>query len=465
MLRCPTVDLFLYDLAQGLGQNPDDVETNRQRFSDRLLKLPNDQRQELHHATHQTGDYVRLLGETQVFHFADIDGYYYPVKLDDTYALQVDSSGELSPGFSDRPVTTLKTIKQDLCQHLKGEPVGTVGQSWFVWGQLTQPDQNVMETAKACCAAVLPEADWKWNVEFQPTLKETNPVGRLLEATLVEVWQPPQQSDSGQNDPAQNRHLLICLFPSHYEINHCGKLISDLYPHLLQGFRYRNKVIWASRQGQDLKTTLKRASKQVQDLVRELPHHLTSEAATNPNLSDLQKSLANSLTLFALYAPLLSRLEIAHQTVEVNLGNYQKRLHTIAQLDPAADLDNLHRFNNFATSKYLSQFATDLTTHRAELTLLENLIKTIEGIIALEQAKQNEKQEQRDRRLNETVAITGIGLATSQIASGAFLAQSPNQANLSTFNYRVQLVSISVGVGLFFAGLLWLIFHLPRRKG
>lgn len=455
MLRCPTVDLFLYDLAQGLGQNSDDVENNREQFSKRLAQLSDEQQQHIHHATTQDGDYIRLLGESQIAQFLDTDGYYYPVKLDDTYALHIDSSGAVTTELGDRPVSTLKHIKQDICDHLNGEPVGSMGQSWLVWGQLTQPAQDLLATAKACCEAVLPAADWQWNVEFQLNLKETHPVGQLLGATLIEVWQPPKLGDL-----AHNYHLLICLFPSDWAIAECGNTISYLYPHWLQGFRYRNKVIWASDQGQNLKIALKRTSQQVQNLVNQVPQHLD-----HPDLTNLQHILATSLTLFSVYTPLLSQLEIARQTVEVNLSNYQKRLHAIAQLDPAADLANLHRFHDFATTKYLSQFATDLTTHRAELTLLENLIKTIEGIIALEQAKQNVEQAKRDRRLNQTVAIAGIGLATSQIACAVILAPPPNPKESGSWQYPMLVFTTSLAIGLVFAGLLSLVFRIPRRKG
>ena len=106
-----------------------------------------------------------------------------------------------------------------------------------------------------------------------------------------------------------------------------------------------------------------------------------------------------------------------------------------------------------------------MTTHRAELTLLENLIKTIEGIIALEQAKQNVEQSKRDRQLNQTVAIAGIGLATSQIASAVILAQPPDPKNSVPFQYQVTVFIASLVIGLVFAGLLSLVFRSLRRRG
>jgi hypothetical protein len=52
---------------------------------------------------------------------------------------------------------------------------------------------------------------------------------------------------------------------------------------------------------------------------------------------------------------------------------------------------------------------------------MENYVKTMQGIIDIEQTKS-------DRTLNTTIVITGIGLATSQIASSVLVSQFPPAA-------------------------------------
>ncbi|MHC5932852.1 hypothetical protein [Nostoc sp.] len=62
--------------------------------------------------------------------------------------------------------------------------------------------------------------------------------------------------------------------------------------------------------------------------------------------------------------------------------------------------------------------------------------------------------------LNTTIAIAGVRLATSQIASAAILAQ-PNdyQQNL---RFRAEVFGWSVGIGVFFAVLIFISLRFRR---
>ena len=91
----PTIDLFLYDLRNSLGDDQKDIEQNRryfyQKFHETVQKklkqdrLDNDQNLEV--------EYIRLLNSS----FAPLspdtpleNGYYFPVRLGDSYGLLLE---------------------------------------------------------------------------------------------------------------------------------------------------------------------------------------------------------------------------------------------------------------------------------------------------------------------------------------------------------------------------------------
>ncbi|NJL69156.1 MAG: hypothetical protein HC894_25500 [Microcoleus sp. SM1_3_4] len=93
----PTVDLFVYDLAEGFGENENKISQNRQNFWQKIYgdKLSAQQLEKLKQAEAETADYIELLGKQLIEKFeSPLDGYAYPVKIGDTYAAQFDLSGD-----------------------------------------------------------------------------------------------------------------------------------------------------------------------------------------------------------------------------------------------------------------------------------------------------------------------------------------------------------------------------------
>ena len=72
---------------------------------------------------------------------------------------------------------------------------------------------------------------------------------------------------------------------------------------------------------------------------------------------------------------------------------------------------------------------------------MENTIKTVQGIIDIERAKS-------DRTLNGTVAIVGVGLGTSQLASAVILAQIPDNYKNNPLPYQISVFFWSLLFGL-----------------
>ena len=96
----PTVDLFVYDLAEGIGQNENKISQNREEFWQKIYgdKISASQLEQLKQAEAETGDYIELLGDKKVVKFdSSLEGYAYPVKIGDTYATQFHLSGKIEP--------------------------------------------------------------------------------------------------------------------------------------------------------------------------------------------------------------------------------------------------------------------------------------------------------------------------------------------------------------------------------
>jgi hypothetical protein len=452
----PTIDLFLYDLRDGLGQDEAKVQQNRKQFWKKVYPdLDEAKLEQL--ANHSAelekaeADYVELqVPQRQEKFQANLEGYYYALQFGDTFALQVDCS--LINPTQGNPLSSFTQIKQEIDARLNHQ-TGKIGQTWFVWCQLEQEYPDLDKIAQECCKQLAPNPDWVRDLQKQ---------GELAGATLFELWHPPEDWVNEQS-LQDNFHLVICLFPqrssssllaNRVSMDTINTSIADLYFDLLRLFCYRHKITWAYHQSRRLKAELKQDFTQVQKSIQkvsQLPQQLN---VGRPDLRELQITLTDTLTILSRYAIDLSYLDDQGRTIKVNLENYQKRLEKIADETSNSQLEAFNRFGKLAAEKYLLQVETDHANLSPGLVLLENLITTIEGTIEIYQAKS-------DRALNNTIAIAGIGLATSQIASAVILTQPPENKN--PFAFRSEAFGGSVGIGAIAMLLTVIILRLFRR--
>ncbi len=444
----PTVDLFVYDLADGIGQNENKISQNRQNFWQKIYgdQISASQLEKLKQAETATADYIELLGKNNSANFeSPLDGYAYPVKIGDTYAVQFDLSGKIEPEdtkFAPEEIDRLGWQKEKIISRVN--PPATIGQSWLVWGQLTADDQDALATAKNCYTKLNLFPNAKWDRDFQIA-------GKFLDADFYELWLPP--GDRGNID--QNYHVLICLFPcSGQSISDINNTVAKLYTDLLQLFAYRNKVIWAYTQSRQLKAYLKDASRTIQQIVTKLPKQVN---ARKVDLKELQQSLVNYLTLFSVYANYISRLEEQENTIKTNLKNYEKRLGTIGEKmgSDRTDFKFMENFSIFATEKYVCQVEADNRSLSGKLRLLENAIQTIKGISEIERAKS-------DRTLNVTIAAAGVGIATSGVAASVYAGQIKPPQNPMDANV---VFGLSMGVGIAASLLSAIVLIAIGKKG
>jgi hypothetical protein len=447
----PTLDLFLYDLRDDLGQGSHKIDEKRQQFWQRIYS----NYQNNHHAKElqeesliaklkeaekSESSFIELLGSDRVKHFErPLAGYYYPVKIEDTYALQVDCSGVYTDGirqsnYKPQPLKNLQGIQEEIVSHINRQP-GTIGQTWMLWGQLTEPHQNPTQIALECYKQLAPEPhNWERDLKSK---------GQFLGATVFELWRPP--SDWSERDKLrENYHLLILLFPSNKSMNSVLESVARIYLDLIHLFCYRNKVLWAYGQSCQMKAELKADLIAIQNTIRDVSQLPQQKNSSEFQMKQLRKIFTNTLSILSRYAINLGDINTQGRTIEINIENYLKRLKKMEKVDPGSDLQFLADFGKLATAKYLRQIEMEYTSLSSGLTLLENLIRTVEGITATYQA-------QSDRTLNSTIAAVGVGLttstvlATSAVASSALMTQSPEGRDIVSFQATAFGISLLVG--------------------
>jgi hypothetical protein len=449
----PNLDLFTYYLANGLGQDDEEVFSNYQNFGRLFGNL--EHLKNFDDIEAENSDYIELLnGEKNYQPLPDnLDGFCYPVKLGDTYALQINCAGKLGEHgqrYNPQTINALATIKNHILDHLQDndDKRNAIGQTWFVWGQLTTDDQNAQAIAAEIYQQLSLFSPLNWQKDLKTDLQLTE--AKLLGADCFELWQLP--SDRGTIE--QNKHLLICLFPSHLSIQKIGQNIQKNYPRLMRLFLFRHKIIWAYQQSRDYKKDLKNAAKEVQHIVKALPHKIDSSVnpQKNADLGLLQKELADTLNLMSGYAETLSYLEEQKNTIEANFKNYQRLITDL-------NLPCLQAFTPIVSEKYLPQINSDLTSLSSGLRLLENSVRTIEGIINIEQAKGDRALNENSLNLNKTFLAASAGLATSQVIGAVWIAYDPPTKDLAKSS-SIFMSSIASGLIIF-----WLVRKILTSKG
>jgi hypothetical protein len=447
----PTLDLFLYDIQDDLGQNTQQTEERRQHFWQRIYSHSQNgssikQLQEenllakLKEAEKSESSFIELLGSDRVKHFdRPLSGYYYPVKIGDTYALQVDCSGVYADGVkksNSKPqsIKNVQSIQEEIIAHINKQP-GTIGQTWMMWGQLTEIHQNPTQIALECYKKLAPEPhNWERDLKAK---------GQFLGATLFELWRPPSDW-SDREKLMENYHLLIWLFPYNQSLNSVLDSVAKIYLDLMHLFCYRNKVLWAYSQSCQLKAELKADLIAIQNTIRDVSQLPQQKKPSDLQMKQLRKIFTNTLTILSRYAINLSDINTQGRTIESNIENYLKRLKKMEKVDPGSDLQFLAEFAKLATAKYLRQVEMEHTSLSSGLTLLENLIRTVEGITSTYQA-------QSDRTLNSTIAAVGVGLttstvlATSAVATSALMTQSAEGRDIVSFQSTAFGISLLVG--------------------
>lgn len=442
----PTINLFLYDLRDGLGQNPEEVVNNHDKFKQRFPENIRDSL--LQFDTQFDAEYVELLGNQRIERFKAsgglYEGYYYPVRLGDTYGLLLDCS--INNQVTPYPINCFADLKTQIDIKLKSQSA-SIGQTWMLTGHLPNNSSRTPESiAQACYNAFIPKGNWQKDFQGQ---------GHLLGGTLFELWRYrlSMKEDTRSSSPPnlqsiqENHHVIIALYPDAIAHHKAAEFNFDW----MRLFCYRNKILWAYAQSRYLKQQLKADFVPLQKGITDL----RTVSYPKPKLKLLTPILEKAQNTLSRYSINISYFDYQLRNIEINLDNYKKRLVTLQEkpdretinsllpkeltsliqnpaitslisnsaLSPLLsqltnsqgflDLKFLEKFSNDVEDKYLIQVQKDYENLSPGEKLLEGLMNSINSVRSLIEIDQQE----RDRNLQSTIAIVGVGLAAGSVVA------------------------------------------------
>ncbi|MEA5574075.1 hypothetical protein [Calothrix sp. UHCC 0171] len=412
----PTLDLFIYQFRNGLGDSDEQIRENHKDFWQNLpdkIKVNLDAE-----VKGENPEYIKLLEELiepstkkqfniqdNHYYFKDtsdtykLEGYYYPIRLYDTYGLIFDCS--IDDRKNPQPIDVFKNLKQQ-----GATKSGNVGKTWMVSGSLVpgikpEPEDIAKETYQILTG-----------IECQKPEQ-----GKFLGATVFEIWKPPQK---WLNVEQENVHVLVILYPNLWNM----EVAAEFYGDWLRLFNMRNKIIWEYAYSRQLTTELKAIFQTVSEninRVNKINYGFANQKISQQELQELQKILSQSIATLSDYASKLSYLEILRLAIDNNLQNYQSFIKDIEdkakekqQNDSTlgdTNLQCLEKFTKTVKTKYKVQIQQDCASLSASLRIIEDLTNTVRGIIEIEQTK-------RDRSLERTFQVLGTAFGGGAIVSG-----------------------------------------------
>ena len=422
----PTIDLFLYDLKNALNTSENDIAENRNRFKARFSegKIRFEDR-EIETA------YVELTNPIRPDFKPDnesLQGYFYPVRLNDIYGLQLQCS--LNEKTEPQSIEQFSIIQTEIEQKLElRDKPATIGQTWLLSGFLPPNCQLEPKTIA--------------HKSYQVLVKEAKPTdlygqGRFLGGNLFEFW----QINSFSSD--QDNHVIVAIFTGK---NQLDKFI-EFYTDWLGLFCFRHKISWAYNQSRLIKESLVEYYQKVEE---------NRKILAQKNQNFISKQLLNNIQdILNKYTLDLLKLSFQKQVIEINLVNYQTRLEIIQEeAGTNNDLQFFARFRDLVQQTYLVQIGNDIEIMQIGLRLLEDNINAIRSRFELEKAE-------RDRNFQEFVAVVGAGVA------GITLTNAEKDCQIIFSNYYSSVCQFPLAYNLIIAivsaGIAWIIRQCLKRS-
>jgi hypothetical protein len=442
----PNINLLQYNVRDSLGDNGQKILARSASFYSKFL--PKDKDHTPYRDREQADQDFNQLLYTDLTAFPyqllpkPSDGFYYPVQLGDTYALQLNYSGQLVNGKPNRQPQDYDTAVSNLDLAKISPPqldANSFGQTYLLTAFVEDYQvAELAEIAKSC--------DRQITDKNSATLSRSINRGKWLGGDLFEFWTPPQslQCNNFQKIIEHHPHTIVWLFPAAKfdEIN--SKTIPDTYQDWIKLLHYRHKIFYAYYQSQELKQKLKSANIEIQEIASRLKTESRS-------LHHLQHLLFDTLTEFQSYGEKVQSLADQQQTIDTNRENYRSHCEAMIAKDPNQSLQFLLEFETKYGDKYQRQISADRAHLDSGLKVLENLSHTIQGTIQIEQTKS-------DRITNILIASVGSGLAVSQVVCSIILAQPPAKKEdfYQTSAFQTSLISGLIPIGLIMGvSLVW----------
>lgn len=372
----PTIDLFIYDLRSPLNADATEIAENLHAFRTRLP-----QNIELKDIEIET-EYLELTTPPRLeLNPVDrrLEGYYYPVLINDTYGLQIDCS--VNNLTEPQPINSFSLIAAEI-QSASQPKALTIGKTWLISGWLTEQNQDTESMAVDCYKTLFDD-------KLTPEIRGK---GTFLNADIFEFW----QSQSYDSD-----RVIIILCPDQSTVEKAAEFYTDW----MGLFCYSHKITWAYHQSRFIKEALIDHYKKVESNAEKIKTSQNDKV----NLANLQILFNDVKNILNTYTIDLLNLSFQKQIIDINLVNYRTRLEQIKQkAEKENDLEFLDQFGNLAERKYLIQIDKDAENMQLGLKLLETNISALRSQIEIEKSE-------RDLNFQNLVTLVGAGTAITAL--------------------------------------------------
>lgn len=327
----------------------------------------------------------------------------YPQKISDTYALLLHIFRPQDPGYDQVKLTEIEQFHPKSLI-LKDPERDFLGQTLLVTAFLPENtptnDQNYDQNLRAIAEQLRYDLFGDYcNTFYQQ--------GKLLGSYIVEY-----------GNPKTNLDRILIVF---YLTEATPEKIKPIYFNLPEFFLYYHKIAYTfqfSRQAYQEADELIRNI--IEAELREIMKLDTEAETSNLDLDGLKKQLITLIKIAPKHTLKLRNLEYALNTVNINVGNYQRILKRLQQ-ETEDDLEFFVRFLNRECQTFPTQIQADLNYLKPASNLLDQAISSIRGLVEIEQVKLDRKSEKeekdRDKSLERTISTFGVGLAAGGIAS------------------------------------------------
>ena len=385
-----------------------------------------------------------------------IEGFAQPLQIQDSYALCLNIGCPEDGTANNLDVDFIQELNPNRVLLINGDD-NFLGQTLLITAWLPANSPDNLDSLK-------PLADKCRNALFQG---DSPPVfyrsGKLFGSPIFEY--------GSISDIANYRHLLVWLLADKQtdeDFSTCQAEILDLLCH-------RHKIIKAFQDSRLIYGELDREYRIIEKNMEILQAQFSrGTVLTAAQLQEFQEQLKQLFSKAVTYTRLLRKLEDYDNTIALNLNNYTDILSKICDI-LGTDKEELSILNNFSrkTAPYVrSQIAGDLGYFRHGTNLIDQAIASIRGIVEIEQARSDrtnqialrnseDKEKNRDDRLQSTVQAIGVGLAAGGIAASS----GTDKVFQTVQNHQIPVLMqwhpfafsflLSCAIALFLASITW----------
>jgi hypothetical protein len=362
-----------------------------------------------------------------------IDGLATPVRIHDSYVLVLNlRRPEKENQKKTNPVelSFLELLNPSGCL-MPNEIGASLGQTilltvwytpdkqWLPW-KLPQNRQQLRELANNCLREFIPN---------NYPCPDFNQEGQLFGSPIFEYGVPTLEKDYC--------HVLVWVYCE----SETSEIFVKNYNNFVNLFHFLNKTVAAYHRSRKVYQVIRQDYQEIEtylnDIFQKMPVDKTLSEA---ELKQFKHYLKDIPQKYLSYSQLIRDLDHYRLTIEINAQNYRREIRDIQSQLPTEDISFLSRFFDEDYRLFNQQIQSDLGYFQHGSALLEKAMTAIQGRVEIEQAdsfrQKEESDKMRDRNLQTTIAMLGVGLSAAGIGSSTapyIIPQQPTKPILPPF--------------------------------